>query len=222
MFLLYLKLAGENKQSVQELLAGFASLFLIILFIAVLPYLIEKNYKNYWLGCIVFSTIGLVYSFVEIMAFAVTGAEDFKDIFRFMGVVIFLIGFIVMALGTVYMYAYIFRRVKRQADCNKDLIVDQSETLLDKFPYGGVTTMFNVYTVLLFWMSTFVGMTLSDFENNNVFLGPVYLILFFISPPIIGWIIGRTLPRRYYIAKIEKIIALHNEEIKIKQNGKRN
>ena len=222
MFVLYMFLSGDNRQTPHELLSISLSFALILFFIILLPYIVEKKFQNHWSFCLVLATIGLVYSFVEIICFAVAANIDFRGISRFIGCIVFVFGGLIFLLGTIYTYVYIVKRIQRLMSINSSKIEEEATQFLDAFPYGGITTIYNVYTTLIFWLSSFIGLPMTGYRNNNPALILVYFLIFMILPGIIGWVVARTLPRKYYLGRIEKIIALHNEEIKVKQNGKRN
>ena len=127
---------------------------------------------------------------------------------------------LVFLLGTWYMYFQAYYFVKK-----KDVLYDQmidGKTLLDATPFGKIVAIYSSFTVLMGLMIIFVGPTTDNIKLTITPFPIINIIISLIIPTILVWYLSLTLPRMYYSAKIEKIIALHNEEIKVKKNGKRN
>ncbi|MGX7048101.1 hypothetical protein RU86_GL000456 [Lactococcus piscium] len=202
-----------------EVLSSVFSLFVGIIVTFVLSKVIQKQVEDNFI-IDVFVLLLVIYMMVEAFSSSISISLIWKSDFIPKSTMIMTLATLVFLLGTWYMYFQAYYFVKK-----KDVLYDQmidGKTLLDATPFGKIVAIYSSFTVLMGLMIIFVGPTTDKIKLTITPFPIINIIISLIIPTILVWYLSLTLPRMYYSAKIEKIIALHNEEIKVKKNGKRN
>ena len=202
-----------------EVLSSVFSLFVGIIVTFVLSKVIQKQVEDNFI-IDVFVLLLVIYMMVEAFSSSISISLIWKSDFIPKSTMIMTLATLVFLLGTWYMYFQAYYFVKK-----KDVLYDQmidGKTLLDATPFGKIVAIYSSFTVLMGLMIIFVGPTTDNIKLTITPFPIINIIISLIIPTILVWYLSLTLPRMYYSAKIEKIIALHNEEIKVKKNGKRN
>ena len=219
MSILILFLCNGNPSLLSSVYAGLFSMVIGILFTFYLPKIVNRYSEDNFTLCIAISVIGLVYMLVEVIVTAEIIATSWESTFELKSTLIFSIGAILFLFCTWYIHAKGYQRVKKAILDSKQ--VEKETDLLSIPPFGGIISVYVAYTVILFVLISVAGTTIDNWKGGNTPFPILNVVIWVLGPIILGWYLARTLPHKYYSGKLQKIIALHNEEIKVKQNGKR-
>ncbi len=220
MSVLILFLYDGNPSLLSSLYVGLFSLVIGILFTFYLPKIVNRYSEDNFTLCIAISVIGLVYMLIEILAATVIISSAWKSTFELKATSILSLGALLFLFGTWYMHLKGYQRARKDVLHSEQ--VKMETDLLSIPPFGGIISVYVAYTVVLFVLISVAGTTIDDWKGGNTPFPLLNVVIWLVGPILLGWYLARTLPHKYYSAKLQKIIALHNEEIKVKQNGKRN
>ena len=219
MSVLILFLYDGNPSLLSSLYVGLFSLVIGILFTFYLPKIVNRYSEDNFTLCIAISVIGLVYMLIEILAATVIISSAWKSTFELKATSILSLGALLFLFGTWYMHLKGYQRARKDALHSEQ--VKMETDLLSIPPFGGIISVYVAYTVVLFVLISVAGTTIDDWKGGNTPFPLLNVVIWLVGPILLGWYLARTLPHKYYSGKLQKIIALHNEEIKVKQNGKR-
>ena len=220
MSILILFLYNGNPSLLSSVYAGLFSMVIGILFTFYLPKIVNRYSEDNFTLCIAISVIGLVYMLIEILAATVIISSAWKSTFELKATSILSLGALLFLFGTWYMHLKGYQRARKDVLHSEQ--VKMETDLLSIPPFGGIISVYVAYTVVLFVLISVAGTTIDDWKGGNTPFPLLNVVIWLVGPILLGWYLARTLPHKYYSAKLQKIIALHNEEIKVKQNGKRN
>lgn len=209
MSILILFLYNEHPSLLSSVYAGLFSIAIGILFTFYLPKIVNRYSEDNFTLCIAISVIGLVYMLVEVIVTAEIIATFWESAFELKSTLIYSIGAILFLFGTWYIHAKGYQRVKKDVLNSKE--VENEPDLLSIPPFGGIISVYVAYTVILFVLISVVGTTRDNWKGGNTPFPILNVVIWLVGPILLGWYLARTLPHKYYSAKLQKIIALHNE-----------
>ncbi|MCJ1996495.1 hypothetical protein GYN67_07310 [Lactococcus piscium] len=202
-----------------ELFSSFFSLFVGTIVTFVLSKVIQKQVEDNFI-IDVFVLILVIYMMVEAFFSSISISLTWKSDFIPKATTIMILATLVFLVGTWYMYSQTYHFIKKRVSLFNQ--ITDGKALLDETPFGKIIAIYSAFTSLMSLMIVFLGPTTDKMSLTTTPFPIINGIIWLVIPAILGWYLPVTLPRNHYSAKIEKIIALHNEEIKVKQNGKRN
>jgi len=214
MNILVLFLAKDyNPTLMTSVYASTFSLLFGIVFTFGLPRLLDKKMEESSSLCILISAIGSVYMLVEIIASSVIISDSWKNGPKFIAGLIMLCGFILFWIGTIYLYYYVLKKNSREVLLREITVEEIRNQFLNDKVFGGTIALYSSYSALLFGLTPVIGAAMLDFHNDNALLGPLYILMILVFPWFVGWYVSITLPRRYFLAKTQKLVSQHNMRI---------
>ncbi|MBR3120309.1 MAG: hypothetical protein IKF29_13920, partial [Oceanobacillus sp.] len=209
MSVLILFLYDGNPSLLSSLYVGLFSLVIGILFTFYLPKIVNRYSEDNFTLCIAISVIGLVYMLIEILAATVIISSAWKSTFELKATSILSLGALLFLFGTWYMHLKGYQRARKDVLHSEQ--VKMETDLLSIPPFGGIISVYVAYTVVLFVLISVAGTTIDDWKGGNTPFPLLNVVIWLVGPILLGWYLARTLPHKYYSAKLQKIIASHNE-----------
>lgn len=209
MSVLILFLYDGNPSLLSSLYVGLFSLVIGILFTFYLPKIVNRYSEDNFTLCIAISVIGLVYMLIEILAATVIISSAWKSTFELKATSILSLGALLFLFGTWYMHLKGYQRARKDVLHSEQ--VKMETDLLSIPPFGGIISVYVAYTVVLFVLISVAGTTIDNWKGGNTPFPILNVVIWLVGPILLGWYLARTLPHKYYSAKLQKIIALHNE-----------
>ncbi|MGX7048099.1 hypothetical protein RU86_GL000458 [Lactococcus piscium] len=209
MSVLILFLYDGNPSLLSSLYVGLFSLVIGILFTFYLPKIVNRYSEDNFTLCIAISVIGLVYMLIEILAATVIISSAWKSTFELKATSILSLGALLFLFGTWYMHLKGYQRARKDVLHSEQ--VKMETDLLSIPPFGGIISVYVAYTVVLFVLISVAGTTIDNWKGGNTPFPLLNVVIWLVGPILLGWYLARTLPHKYYSAKLQKIIALHDE-----------
>ncbi|MCJ1996497.1 hypothetical protein GYN67_07320 [Lactococcus piscium] len=209
MSILILFLYDGNPSLLSSLYVGVFSLVIGILFTFYLPKIVNRYSEDNFTLCIAISVIGLVYMLIEILAATVIISSAWKSTFELKATSILSLGALLFLFGTWYIHLKGYQRARKDVLHSEQ--VKMETDLLSIPPFGGIISVYVAYTVVLFVLISVAGTTIDNWKGGNTPFPILNVVIWLVGPILLGWYLARTLPHKYYSAKLQKIIALHNE-----------
>lgn len=191
-----------------EVLSSVFSLFVGIIVTFVLSKVIQKQVEDNFI-IDVFVLILVIYMMVEAFFSSISISLTWKSDFVPKATTVMILATVVFLLGTWYMYSQTYHFIKKRVALFNQ--ITNGKALLDETPFGKIIAIYSAFTSLMSLMIVFLGPTTDKMSLTTTPFPIINGIIWLVIPAILGWYLSVTLPRNYYSAKIEKIIASHNE-----------
>jgi|GEM_PF-3335501 len=208
MTILVSRFAPNYEPSLKSIIfAGVFSLVFGILFTFFLPRLIDKKMKDNRLLCIGISAVGSVYMLVEILTLSIALSVVWKNGPEAISGLIMLGGFIFFWIGNIYLYSYVYKKIKIVIQKTNQRIDELKEQYLEDKIFGGILSLYSGYAILIFGLTPMIWQSMSNFHNDNKAL---IIPLLFVSG-ILPWFVGMAV-NRFIMLNGEMVAAVKNGE----------